>query len=197
MKRRIPIFATIAVLAAVLTMIGLGIWQYQRAQWKEDLLAHYRQALTMSSAVPYPDADPAAVEQVLYRHARVDCRATSGEWDSVAGRNAEGEAGYVHIILCDIGGGKTAHVQAGWSQAPQPPEWSGGEAVGGFIAPYRDGEARLVASPPLAGLQANAAPDPEELPNNHIAYMWQWFFFAATALVIYVLAVRKKWHGMV
>jgi surfeit locus 1 family protein len=30
------------------------------------------------------------------------------------------------------------------------------------------------------------------LPNNHLMYAGQWFFFALTALVIYVLALRKK-----
>jgi len=31
-------------------------------------------------------------------------------------------------------------------------------------------------------------------PNNHLSYAIQWFFFAATALVIYVLALRKRWR---
>jgi surfeit locus 1 family protein len=196
MIRRLPIIPTTIVLGAVLTMIGLGIWQLQRAEWKESLLAHYRQALAMSSAVPYPAATEAETEKVLYRHSRVNCRSTSGEWDSIAGRNAEGEAGYVHVILCGIEDGKTAYVQAGWSQSPQPPVWKGGEEVGGFIAPYnKGGGARLIASPPLAGLEANAAPNPEDIPNNHMAYAFQWFFFALTALVIYALALRKRWRG--
>jgi surfeit locus 1 family protein len=49
-----------------------------------------------------------------------------------------------------------------------------------------------VAAPPLAGLEANAIPDPAEIPNNHFAYAVQWFVFAATALVIYGLALRKR-----
>ena len=49
--RRIPVIPTIVVLLAVATMIGLGVWQLERLQWKEALLAHYRQALTMSAAV--------------------------------------------------------------------------------------------------------------------------------------------------
>ncbi len=196
MTRKLPIVPTIVVFAAVLTMIGLGVWQLQRKEWKESLLAHYRQALTMSSDVPYPAADEAAAEQVLYRHSRVNCLSTSGEWNSFAGRNADDETGYVHVIRCAIGGGKTAYVQAGWTQGPTPPQWSGGEEVGGFIAPYnRGGGARLIASPPLAGLEASAAPSPEDIPNNHLAYAFQWFFFAATALVIYALALRKRLAG--
>jgi surfeit locus 1 family protein len=196
MTRKVPIVPTIIVVAAVLTMIGLGIWQLQRAAWKESLLAHYREALTMSSDVPFPVADPAAAEKVLYRHSRVNCRSTSGQWDSIAGRNAQGEAGYVHIAHCEIGDGKIAYVQAGWSQRPEPPVWQGGAEVGGFVAPYNKGVgARLIASPPLAGLEANAAPNPEDIPNNHMAYVFQWFFFAATAAVIYMLALRKRWKS--
>ena len=61
----------------------------------------------------------------------------------------------------------------------------------GRITRYGTG-VRLVADPPLAGLAANAAPDPRELPDNHLAYAFQWFFFAMTALVIYFLALRRK-----
>jgi surfeit locus 1 family protein len=32
------------------------------------------------------------------------------------------------------------------------------------------------------------------VPNNHLSYAIQWFFFATTAVVIYVLALRKRWR---
>ena len=51
---------------------------------------------------------------------------------------------------------------------------------------------RLVADPPVAGLQPMARPDPGDLPNNHLTYAGQWFFFALTALIIYVLALRRR-----
>jgi cytochrome oxidase assembly protein ShyY1 len=63
--------------------------------------------------------------------------------------------------------------------------------VTGTIAPGP----RLVADPPLAGLEANARPDPSDLPNNHLSYAVQWFLFAFVALVIYALAVRKRLAG--
>jgi surfeit locus 1 family protein len=50
----------------------------------------------------------------------------------------------------------------------------------------------LIATPPLAGLDANAPPDVESVPNNHLAYGVQWFFFAGVATVIYLLAVRRR-----
>ena len=39
MIRRLPVIPTIVVAAAVAVMIGLGMWQLQRAKWKEGLLA--------------------------------------------------------------------------------------------------------------------------------------------------------------
>ncbi|MBD3814016.1 MAG: SURF1 family protein, partial [Betaproteobacteria bacterium] len=33
--RKIPILPTIVVIAAVATMIALGVWQLQRKAWKE------------------------------------------------------------------------------------------------------------------------------------------------------------------
>ena len=65
----------------------------------------------------------------------------------------------------------------------------------GFVAPGADDEVRLIASPPMAGLAANARSDPRDMPNNHLAYAVQWFIFAAMAAVIYVLAVRKRMVG--
>ena len=50
----------------------------------------------------------------------------------------------------------------------------------------------VVAMPPAAGLAANAPPDLDSVPNNHLAYAGQWFFFAAIAAIVYVLAVRRR-----
>jgi surfeit locus 1 family protein len=47
---------------------------------------------------------------------------------------------------------------------------------------------------PVAELAPLAPPDPADIPNNHLAYAGQWFFFALTALVIYVLALRRRWR---
>ena len=80
-----------------------------------------------------------------------------------------------------------ARVVLGWSRDPHAPDWRGGEASG-VIAPGP----RLVSDPPLAGLAANARPDPADIPNNHWSYAVQWFLFAGTALVIYALALWKR-----
>ena len=50
----------------------------------------------------------------------------------------------------------------------------------------------LVADPPLGGLDANPRADISAVPNNHLAYAVQWFLFAAIALGIYAIALRRR-----
>lgn len=183
--KRIPIIPTVIVLAAVAVMIALGVWQLGRMAEKEALLARYAAAGTMSSEVDWP-LDPVRFEQVLFRHARINCQ-VAGPDRPMAGRSASGEAGWARVFACDLGDGRRADVVAGWSKQPSSVAWAGGE-VGGVIAPG----GRLVADQPLAGLEASARPDPRSVPNNHWSYAAQWFLFALTALVIYALALRKR-----
>lgn len=188
MIRRVPVVATLLVLAAVGVMIRLGFWQLDRLHQKEALLARYAATRTMSSDVPFPQ-DEAAAQPALYRHARVDCVQVT-RVTVTAGHNAQGETGMANVADCLLAGGGRARVVLGWSREPLPAAWQGGEVMG-VIAPGP----RLVADPPLAGLAPNARPDPADVPNNHLSYAVQWFLFAATALVIYAIAVWKRLAG--
>jgi cytochrome oxidase assembly protein ShyY1 len=51
---------------------------------------------------------------------------------------------------------------------------------------------RLVALNPAPGLQAAQPPSVDDVPNNHLFYAVQWFFFAVAAAVIYLLALRRQ-----
>lgn len=185
--RRLPIIPTVFVLAAVAVMVALGVWQLQRANWKHELLERYGAAAQDDSPVAWPvSADE--FEANYYRRSAFTCAEVIGR-DAIAGRSATGAAGWVQIAHCRTAEGNEAAVQMGWTQDPQPVRWDGGE-VSGRITRYGEG-LRLVADPPVGGLKANAAPDPRDLPNNHMAYAFQWFFFAVTALVIYGLALRR------
>lgn len=185
MIRRVPVISTLIVLAAMAVMIRLGFWQIDRMHQKEEMLARYAAAGSMSADVPFPQGMQAA-EQALYRHATVDCRKVTAT-TTIAGQNARGESGLAHIATCELPGGGTARIALGWSRSPAVAVWGGGR-VQGTVAPGP----RLVADPPLAGLEANARPDPSSIPNNHWSYAVQWFLFAGVALVIYALAVRKR-----
>jgi cytochrome oxidase assembly protein ShyY1 len=50
----------------------------------------------------------------------------------------------------------------------------------------------LIAEQAPEGLKPVAPPSVEDVPNNHLAYAVQWFFFAAVAAFIYVLALRRR-----
>jgi len=198
--RRLPIFATFVVAAAVATMIALGIWQLRRAQWKEELLAQYGEAASM----PAVDLDPlldgrTALPPLSFRRALVSCEANDAEADIHAGRNLRDVVGQVYVIPCRPGATGLAgriRVNMGWSERPDAPRRLSlhGIVAGRLSVVSEDGPIILTsatAQPPLAPSQPPAI---DSIPNNHLSYAFQWFFFAAAALVIYVLALRLRYR---
>lgn len=191
MIRRLPVLSTLVVLVAVGTMVALGIWQLQRKAEKEALLASYDRAIAMDAAVPWPRSH-ADFPKALYRRSSLECIAVHSI-EAVAGRSRDGRTGWAQIAECGLAGGGNALVAIGWSAGPQSPAWSGGR-VEGVIGPAGP-TIRLIAGQPQAGLEPLATPDPANIPNNHLSYAVQWFLFALTALVIYALALRRRWRS--
>jgi surfeit locus 1 family protein len=191
MMRRLPILPTIVVAAAVALMIGLGVWQLQRAKWKEGLLARYAQAEQLPP-IEFPTVPVRDDQLPLFRHATGVCLRTVGR-RAQAGENRSGEPGYVHIVDCATGAeGPGMSVEVGWSRDPNAKvNWAGGP-VSGIIGPDRAMRMRLVAASAPPGLEPSAPPSLASIPNNHRSYALQWFAFALIALVIYGLAVRKR-----
>lgn len=193
MIRRLPVVATIVVALAVAVMIGLGIWQLGRAGEKQRLIEQYRAADKLPP-IAFP-AGPIAGDPPLFRWATGFClRPVSKR--STAGQNRQGESGYAHIVNCSTGAeGPGMAVELGWSKDPNAKwQWAGGP-VTGVIAPDRVNRIRLVAATAPPGLQQSAMPSLRSIPNNHRSYAVQWFLFAAIALIIYGLAVRKRLRG--
>ena len=189
MRQRVPVLSTLIVAAAIATMIALGVWQLQRRDQKEAMLARYAQVQAMSSDVPWP-RDAAAAEAALFRHSRVICERVLAQ-GATAGRNLSGTTGWAQTARCALDGGGDATVALGWTQAPVVKPWAGGD-VEGIVAPGEGGSVRLIAGKPPAGLMPLARPDPRDVPNNHLAYAIQWFLFAGVAAAIYGIALRRK-----
>jgi cytochrome oxidase assembly protein ShyY1 len=191
MIRRLPVIPTIIVALAVAVMVGLGIWQLQRARWKEGLLAQYQQAEKLPPII-WPTVPVRSDQLPLFRHATGVCLRPVGK-RAVAGENAGGEPGYVQIVDCATGvEGPGMSVELGWSKDPKAKvNWSGG-LVSGIISPDRRSRMRLVAATAPPGLEPSAPPSIKSIPNNHRFYALQWFSFAIIALIIYGLAVRKR-----
>ncbi len=188
---KLPLLATAIVALAVATMIGLGIWQLGRAGEKEALLELYAKAPSLP-----PIAFPGALvrEPPLFRRAQGFCLQPVSR-SAVAGANRWDEPGYVHVVSCRTGAeGPGMAVELGWSKNPRAQfRWSGGP-VSGLIVPDRKHRMRLHSEKPAPGLDPSRPPSLESIPNNHRLYAVQWFLFAAIALLIYVLALRKRWN---
>src|SRR4029453_10622862 len=126
MNRRLPIIRTSVVSAAVAVMIALGVWQMQRAKWKEALLARYAHAERLPP-ITWP-TEPLRDEQLpLFRHATGVCLRPVGK-RAIAGENVAGETGYVQIIDCVTGAeGPGMSVEVGWWKDPNAKgKWRGG-----------------------------------------------------------------------
>lgn len=194
MIRRLPLFPTLLVLVAVAVMIGLGVWQLRRAEWKDSLLARYAEAERLPP-IGWPTTPLKDDGLPLFRHATGNCLRVVAR-RAVAGQNAAGEPGYAHIADCATGAeGPGMSVVLGWSKNPNAKiDWKGG-LVSGMIAPDSRSRMRLVAATPAPGLEANAPPSLATIPNNHRSYALQWFLFALMAFVIYGLALRARLTG--
>ncbi len=190
MRLKIPILPTIVVAAAVATMIGLGLWQIDRARQKEALLASYSTAQGLPE-IGFPTI-PFDGEPPLFRRASGNCLQVT-RWRAVAGQNALGDVGYSFLADCRTGAeGPGMVVDTGWSANPQSKlTWTGG-IVSGITSPDKKARLRLVSSTGLGGLEVSAAPSPSMIPNNHRSYAVQWFAFAAIASIIYMLALAKR-----
>jgi cytochrome oxidase assembly protein ShyY1 len=202
--KRWPLIPTILVLAAVAVMIALGVWQLQRKTEKEALIALFQRNMAMSSMVAYPELPPVP-DAFLYRKSSVVCLEPV-RWDPRSGTDRKGKSGIRMIADCRTGAeGPGVLVDVGIGDDFAPPKWTGG-VVQGTIVPGPEqpsvmqrlmgnatpARAMLIADQPAAGLRASAVPSAEDTPNNHLAYAGQWFLFAAAALVIYILAVRRR-----
>ena len=194
MSRRLPIVPTIVVAAAVALMIGLGVWQLQRARWKEGLLSRYAQADELPP-ISWPTVPVKRDTLPLFRHATGMCV----EADRSARRRRREPLRRArlcpHHRLRD-GRRRAGHERR--SRLVEEPQREGQLA-------RRPGQRRDRARPAhghaagrrqrSAGTGAERSADARKhLPNNHRFYALQWFAFAAIALVIYGLALRKRWR---
>jgi surfeit locus 1 family protein len=197
MIRRVPVLASLVVAAAVAVLIGLGVWQLQRAKWKEGVLARYEQAEKLPP-ITWPTIPLKSDQLPLFRHATGMCLRPVGK-RAMGGENLQGDAGYVQIVDCATGAeGPGMSVELGWAQDPNAKfNWAGG-LVSGVIVPDRRTGMRLVAATSPPGLQPSKVPDAKTAtavtPAGHRLYAATWFSLAAIALIIYGFALRKRWR---
>lgn len=207
--RRVPVVPTIVVALAVATMIALGLWQL--LDRRPQKLA-FLERIERNPVLP-PVAFPRAPDDAqLFRRSSAFCLPPVAI--TLAGA---GGAGYRAIATCrtDAAGPGTV-VQLGTTRDPAAhPTWTGG-AVSGYISHAPDSRSligtlfhhepprmMLIADRPPLGISSkpqlspNPAPNIDAIPNNHLAYAGQWFFFAAVASIIYAIALRHRGRTVV
>ena len=195
---RWPVVPTIVVALSVAAMVALGLWQLLiRLPEKEAYLAQLA-ANPDRPVIAFPQRPD---DSLLFRRTRALCLEPARIVKAGAGN-----AGYRLIAHCRTGAeGPGMQVQIGTTRDPNAKVvWAGGVVTGWIshapdsrplIATMTSDRAQdmlLVADTPAAGLAPNTRPDIGLVPNNHLAYAVQWFFFAAIAAIIYVIAVRRR-----
>ncbi|KQM94155.1 hypothetical protein ASE70_12270 [Sphingomonas sp. Leaf22] len=199
--KRLPILSTLIVLLAVAAMVALGLWQLQRRAEKAALIAHASANLDR----PVQPLPSRITDDLLFARVTATC-ARVGDWTMGAGRAVDDSSGYRHIASCTGPTGQVFRVDLGVAADPKlRPLWSGG-AVAGTLSHAPGGPTLLdrmtgratppapmiVSDTPAPGLKASRRPDPASLPDNHLAYAIQWFAFALAAVIIYLLALRRR-----
>lgn len=206
MKRRVPIISTLVVALAAAVMVALAFWQLGRLKQKEAALAVYRANMSLP-VTAFPGHDPVQADY-LFRTVTANCLRVTG-WQVVGGRSRTDQPGWRHIASCTTGAeGPGFLVDLGVSMTPDVGiVWGGGPVTGrvtwepdshSFITRMA-GEApplrlMIVSDRSLAALSPTRLPDPSSVPNNHKSYALQWFGFAGMAVLIYGLALRKRWR---
>lgn len=189
---KLPYISAAVVGAAVLTMVGLGVWQLQRWTIYQANRARLEQSRA-DTPIAFPKkVDAATAEQYLFQSASGYCAAVTS-WAATGGANTHGDSGWRHLATCFTGEADADPmvVDIGWNKSPENPKWAGGQ-VSGVISQGGDGVLRLISTEAAPGLEPSAKPDMDNLPHhNSLSYAIQWFSFAFIALVISLLAWRR------
>lgn len=181
---------------AVPTMVGLGIWQLHRRDWKHAQLATLARASTLPPIIiagPIPSG-------LAFRSANANVRCPAQPAEPRAGRSSAGASGFALWLRCTAGGAPLTLV-AGWMPPDALPKLQPVPAFQAAVAGrlFEDqGRYHLYAyaSPaPMAAAGARdiaAPPTLESIPDNHLSYALQWFSFATVWAIIAALWIRGR-----
>ncbi len=97
--KRFPIGLTLAVIPAMILLIGLGVWQVQRLQWKEGLIAGADAAAKQPAA---PLSAVMASGDAEFRRVTVDCPGLAAAPYVEMQTVQEGEVGVRLISACPV-----------------------------------------------------------------------------------------------
>ena len=113
-RPRFPVILTVLAVLLLGVLLTLGVWQVQRMQWKESLIAGAEAAADLP---PLPLAEALKVENPEFRRVILTCRGLSAapyvELQSIE----DGDAGVRLVSACAVEGGPTLLVDRGFISA--------------------------------------------------------------------------------
>ncbi|WP_448585392.1 SURF1 family cytochrome oxidase biogenesis protein [Thermaurantiacus sp.] len=200
MPRRwgVPLVPTLITAAALPILLGLGIWQLQRAAWKDGLVAALEAAPLLPPVAlenPPPSAD--------FRRAVARCTGRDLPVRRAGAAARDGRPGWLVRVTCPARPPVPAfEADLGWSPRPDRPVRLALDAeLAGLLrdfGPTRTPRFRLVvvAPPPGLGLSPLKPLSAADLPRNHRAYAAQWFGFAAVLAAVWAAYTRRWRRGV-
>jgi surfeit locus 1 family protein len=193
MRRTIPWLMFVLM---EITLISLGMWQLERKEWKEALIAQIARNAEQP-AFAFASADQVTPD-MEYRRVNFVCAYKLADEYSVDGFDAAKRMAKRRYVKCSA----PAHivVDLGWhANASDVDAATGVIAVAGRIRLWPEqSRAQALGNIKLVGPQNFTAPVasfyvqtgdalPPPPPNNHFAYAVQWFIFAGVLGVIFAL----------
>ncbi|MDP8916857.1 MAG: SURF1 family protein [Pseudomonadota bacterium] len=208
---------SLTVLLAFAGLVALGVWQFQRLQWKQALLAEIqtrqqRAPVPLSSAF-HPGAEPA------YVRVTTECAADGPDETLPVYSLLNGQVAWRILSLC-VGPDWTIILDrgvleraAGQVKRPQAPRLAPPRSLVAVSRPTTDsyrrameakgwsefatrtpgGESLYLAveqeTPPAPGVRPE--PLPQQISNNHLGYAITWFGLAAALLGVYLAMLRR------
>ena len=112
LRFRPTLWPTLFTVPALVVLVGLCLWQVQRLQWKEALIAD-REARVAAEpiALPAGGVDPASVD---YRRVRLEGAFRHDKELFLGARSMNGNVGYQVLTPFELAGGGAVLVDRGW-----------------------------------------------------------------------------------
>jgi surfeit locus 1 family protein len=158
---------TVFTVPAILVMIGLSVWQVQRLQWKEELIAE-RVARTMAEPVALPPAG-SDLSGLEFRRVTVTGTFDHAHELYLAARSQNGNVGFWIMTPLKMESGETVLIERGWVPDNRK-------------APETRAQGQLAGSVTLNGLirlpQVKAYFQPDNEPAKNV-----WFYIDPAQMV--------------
>jgi surfeit locus 1 family protein len=161
------LWPTLFTLPALLLMLGLGVWQLERLQWKTTLIAERAERMQAAPIdLPRPGDDLAAVE---YRRVALAGSFLHDQELALAARSHLGIPGYHIVTPFRLADGLTVLVDRGWVPLARRD-------------PKTRAEGQLPGEVTLAGLIRRPVGQGWMVPDNEPEHnLWFWFDLPAMA----------------